>query len=437
MQENALKCNCCFTYVSPHFQSLVLQIMIPSVTLTVLKEKANKKGDVKVYIRFTSNRKSAYICTQITIPIASWDFKRQKIKSSFKQANLCNMLLERKVSEIREKLMIHALTSGHITANQAKKLALRKSNFSFFSLSDEYVDRLEKENKIGSADKVRAIFNKFENFLGGRSVTFYDIDEKVLLDYQAYLRDELENGVSTIHTNMKTIRRIFSMAVERNIISEDDNPFKRIKLRTEKAIRPFLTEQEIRELVLLKFKGQDDLEKSRDVFVWTLLAGGMRISDVMLLRKSNFDGETLVTRIKKTGKEHRIKLPEVALMIYQKYASKIDADDGYLFGLIPESAYKGTASMIDKAISTATSIYNKDLKKLAVKAGIKKNITSHIARISFITLAVSSGVDMTTVQGIAGHSDVEMTAHYSKYVDNQGDRALKTIEDKIIQNELG
>lgn len=91
-----------------------------------------------------------------------------------------------------------------------------------------------------------------------------------------------------------------------------------------------------------------------------------------------------------------------------------------------------TAVELDRAVTLATSTYNKCLKRLGMLAGIQKPLSSHIARISFITMAVSSGVDMTTVQGIAGHSDLEMTAHYSKYVDNQGSMALNVIEKKII-----
>lgn len=87
---------------------------------------------------------------------------------------------------------------------------------------------------------------------------------------------------------------------------------------------------------------------------------------------------------------------------------------------------------LDRAVCLATSTYNKNLKKLSKAANIEKNLSSHIARISFITMAVSSGVDMTTVQGIAGHADLEMTAHYSKYVDNQAFKALEKLETKIF-----
>ena len=406
--------------------------MIPGIALFVFKEKLNKNGEVKIYIRFTSNRRSSYVCTNILIPFKYWDKKRQRVKPSFGQANAINMLLERKMSEMREQLMIKAMGVRHITSKQAKSLGIKKGDLSFFALADSYVDQLKKSGKIGTADKVRSIFSKFEEYLGGRSVTFYDIDENVLTDYQAYLRNTLSNSVNTIHTNLKTIRRIFSIAIEKNIIGLESDPFKRIKLKAEKAIRPFLSEDEVKRLVDLKLNGDSDLERARDVFVWTIFTGGMRISDVLLLKKSNIEGDFIVNRIKKTGTPHRIKMPAYANQILQKYLSRIQAVDGYVFQMIPDDLTESDSSALDKAVCLATSTYNKSLKKLSKAANIEKNLSSHIARISFITMAVSSGVDMTTVQGIAGHADLEMTAHYSKYIDSQAFKALEKLEQQIV-----
>jgi integrase/recombinase XerD len=410
--------------------------MIPGIALFVFKNKVNKNGEVKIYIRFTNNRKCSYVCTNILIPIKYWDKKRQRVKPSFEQANAINMLLERKMSEMREQLMIKAMNTRHITSKQAKTLGIKKGDLSFFALADSFVDQLIKSGKIGTADKVKSILFKFQKYLGGRSVTFYDIDESVLTDYQAYLRDELNNSVNTIHTNLKTIRRIFSIAVEKNIIGLENDSSKRIKLKAEKAIRPFLSEDEIRRLIDLKLELGSELEKARDVFVWTIFSGGMRISDVLLLRKSNIEGDYIVNRIKKTGTPHRIKMPEYANQLLQKYLSRINGFDGYVFQMIPDHLIESDSEALDKALCLATSIYNKNLKRLSKLAKIDKKVSSHIARISFITMAVSSGVDMTTVQGIAGHSDLEMTAHYSKYVDNQAFKALEKLEQQIVREKI-
>ena len=77
--------------------------MIPTISLYVFKERRNKRGEVKIYLRFTSNRKSSYKSTNISVPYKMWDEKKQKVKSTFKLSNPTNMLLERKLSEVREE----------------------------------------------------------------------------------------------------------------------------------------------------------------------------------------------------------------------------------------------------------------------------------------------------------------------------------------------
>ena len=407
--------------------------MIPGVSLFVFKNKVTKSGDVKIYIRFTNNRRCSYICTNISIPMKFWDQRHQRIRPTYKLANATNMLLERKLSEIREQLMVKAMHTRHISHKQAKTLAVKKGDLSFFALADDYIEQIVKSGQIGTADKTRSHFTKFEQYMGNRSASFYDIDELVLVEYQAYLKNKLGNSVTTIHTNMKSIRRIFTIALDKDIIGPESDPFRKIKLKTEKSIRPFLTEEEIKSLIDLKLEQGSNLERSRDVFVWTVLSGGMRVSDVLLLRKKHFDGQFITTRIKKTGTPHRIKMPSRAVEIFERYAASIAGKDGYIFQMLPESVSTADANAIDRAVDSATATYNRDLKKLAKMAGIDKPVSSHIARISFITMAVTSGIDMTTVKNIAGHADLEMTAHYSKYVDTHGNAALEKLEKNIFK----
>ena len=407
--------------------------MIPGISLFVFKNKVTKSGDVKIYIRFTNNRRCSYICTNISIPMKFWDERHQRIRPSYKLANATNMLLERKLSEIREQLMVKAMHTRHISHKQAKTLAVKKGDLSFFALADDYIEQIVKSGQIGTADKTRSHFTKFEQYLGNRNASFYDIDELVLVEYQAYLKNKLGNSVTTIHTNLKSIRRIFTIAVEKDIIGPESDPFRKVKLKTEKSIRPFLTEEEIKSLIDLKLEQGSNLERSRDVFVWTVLSGGMRVSDVLLLRKKHIDGQFITTRIKKTGTPHRIKMPSRAVEILERYAASTPGKDGYIFQMVPESVSTADANTIDRAVCSATANYNRDLKKLAKMAGIDKEISSHLARISFITMAVASGIDMNTVKNIAGHADLEMTAHYSKYVDNQGNAALERLEKNIYK----
>jgi len=67
-----------------------------------------------------------------------------------------------------------------------------------------------------------------------------------------------------------------------------------------------LSEDELKRLINLKLSVDTDLERARDVFVWKIFSVGMRISDVLLLKKSNIEGDFIVNRIKKTGTPHTL-----------------------------------------------------------------------------------------------------------------------------------
>jgi integrase/recombinase XerD len=410
--------------------------MIPTVSLYIFKSRVNSRGEGKVFIRFTFKRRSTYLNTNIVVPYKYWDPKRQRIKPGYTLAVATNALLDKKLLEIRQQLISNAMTSPVLTSAAAKKTVSREGGFSFFELCDEQLSDLRRAGKVGTADKIQSIYKKFEQFLGGRSATIFDLDQRLLKDYEHYMRNKLGNKQNTIQTNLKAIRRIFSIAVENNWITPSEDPFKLLKLKGEKTVRPFLTKEEMAIIAGLELEEDSHLDRSRDILVWTILSGGMRVSDVLTLKKSHISGRYIEKRIKKTNTPHRIQMPEEAYQILKKYLDRIQGDDGFVFGLIPNSFIAAGTESLDRATTIATVLYNRDLKVLGEMAGIKKQMSSHIARTTFITLAISIGIDMTTVRGIAGHSDLEMTAHYSKYIDNQGDIALSDLAQKIFLKKL-
>jgi hypothetical protein len=90
--------------------------MIPTISFYVFKNRQTKRGEVKVYLRFTNDRKSNYKSTNVSVPANMWDHNKQKVKSAYKLSNATNMLLERKISEVREELLHTALKNKHISS---------------------------------------------------------------------------------------------------------------------------------------------------------------------------------------------------------------------------------------------------------------------------------------------------------------------------------
>lgn len=131
----------------------------------------------------------------------------------------------------------------------------------------------------------------------------------------------------------------------------------------------------------------------------------LRVSEVINLKMRDIDRENNKITIKNgKGKIDRIvMLDQNLLMILRKYANVYQIKE-YVF----EGSKGGKYS--------ATSIQN-IVKKGVKKIGLKKNISSHSLRHSCLTQLIKDGVDLRTVQKIAGHKNINTTAGYIKIMD--------------------
>lgn len=68
------------------------------------------------------------------------------------------------------------------------------------------------------------------------------------------------------------------------------------------------------------------------------------------------------------------------------------------------------------------------LKELADICGIKKTLTTHVARHTFATFALANGVSIESVAKMLGHTNVQMTRHYARVLDRTVMREMSQIK---------
>ena len=71
---------------------------------------------------------------------------------------------------------------------------------------------------------------------------------------------------------------------------------------------------------------------------------------------------------------------------------------------------------------------NAYLKELADICGIKKTLTTHVARHTFATFALANGVSIESVAKMLGHTNVQMTRHYARVLDRTVIREMSQIK---------
>lgn len=75
---------------------------------------------------------------------------------------------------------------------------------------------------------------------------------------------------------------------------------------------------------------------------------------------------------------------------------------------------------------------NSYLKEIADFCGIKKNLTTHMARHSFASqICLSQGVPIETVSKAMGHRNISTTQRYAKVTDEKVDRDVTILEHEI------
>lgn len=75
---------------------------------------------------------------------------------------------------------------------------------------------------------------------------------------------------------------------------------------------------------------------------------------------------------------------------------------------------------------------NTYLKEIADFCGIKKNLTTHLARHTFATtVTLSNGVPIETVGKMLGHKNLRTTQHYAKIINKKVGDDMAVLKEKL------
>ncbi|KQC14547.1 MAG: hypothetical protein APR63_13945 [Desulfuromonas sp. SDB] len=280
-------------------------------------------------------------------------------------------------------------------------------NADFIKYYKKIADRKGKKNRY-----YISAFEKFADFTKGKIVKFSDLNESLVNGFKDYLLDNLSNNSAQIY--FVTFKSIIRNAYKDRII-----PFDLIQnipgIRIHEIEREYLTEEELRQLAKTEWKDN----QTRNAFLFACYTG-MRISDLRKLTWDDIENNQIKFQQQKTKGFEYIPINDPVKHILENIRNDHDKPKGINNNLVFRLK--------------STNGYNNNLKKWAKKAGINKNLTSHVARHTFATLSLTYGVDIYTVQKLMGHKDIKTTQIYAKIIDPKKDEAIASLpnifEDK-------
>lgn len=180
--------------------------------------------------------------------------------------------------------------------------------------------------------------------------------------------------------------------VERNIMNKIKAP------KIPKRLREGLSHEEVE---LLREACETDREKAMLEF---FVATGCRAAEVESLKLSDLNFNDLSFRVVGKGnKERLIYFTARVKILIQKYVANRKGNDIDLFcsGKVPYS-HLGKRSI------------QREIANIAHRAGINKRIYPHLLRHTFCTFKANSGINMTALQELMGHSSLATTQRYFK-----------------------
>jgi integrase len=290
------------------------------------------------------------------------------------------------------------LTVENIMAHLTNK----GENKSFLIFMDNYIKRPPEKLEPNTIKKYSTTLTHLKKFK--KEIFFSEIDNALLRDFSRFMQTELELGGAATKKYLEAFKKVIRHARRENYISPQQMEFlfEGLNVRVQKAKRTFLDLSEVKRWKAVEFKPEYKyLERDRDLFLFQIYTG-YYFKDLLIFTKDQLQmdeeyGHIILGARDKNGNQTIIPLFKFpyAQTILKRYCSspkdKLVFDNRYL---------------------VEEPVYNRNLKAIAVLAGIHKNITNKVARHTNAQLWIRYGAESAVLSKMLGHTKQETTRNY-------------------------
>ena len=279
----------------------------------------------------------------------------------------------------------------------------------------------------GSQRTIRYSLNTIASVLTSGECDAYTLDwSKLRYHHTAAVRVALMHTYAPVTANkmLSTLRRVLKEAYRLNSMAAEDYnkavDFPNIQGEPEPRGRS-LAQSEIAAL-LLTCRSSSPID-IRDAAIIAILRGtGMRRSELINLEIRDFNpkGWELLIRKGKRGKSRKVYLPTEVRAFVEKWLSVRGNEPGSLFCRIRRGGHLHLGQMHPDAIWRM-------LQHRAKELGLE-SFSPHDFRRTFCSDLLDAGVDIVTVQKLAGHSSPVTTAKYDRRGEETKRKAVELLQ---------
>jgi integrase/recombinase XerD len=305
-----------------------------------------------------------------------------------------------------EKFSIHPQATRPFSTNLLE-LNLPRLNWKSYIIGFKSYLKLERSLSENSVEAYLHDITMLENFLLTSKISVSP--SEVNVDHlRSFLQSINEIGLSARSQAriISGLKGFFKYCLIENIISDDPSHLIEAP-RLGRKLPDTLTVQDINNLIDAIDLSKDEGGRNK-AMLETLYGCGLRVSELISLKLSNFHSE--IGFIKVTGKgdkERLVPIGSVAIKLIKIYVSEIRCH------LNIQPGYEDYVFLNKNGKSISRVMVFLIIKQLAEKIQLKKSISPHTFRHSFATHLIEGGADLRAVQEMLGHESITTTEIYT------------------------
>ena len=227
-------------------------------------------------------------------------------------------------------------------------------------------------------------------------------------DVESFLAGQFRAGAraTSINRRLSSLRRFYRLQTTQGTLATD--PTLRVKSpKLPRRLPKPLTEPQV-EALLAAPDTETTLGLRDRAMLETLYATGLRVSELVGLKRSQIGFDTGVVRVLGKGsKERLVPLGEEAITWLKRYLATARP-------LLAKDAKTDAVFVTARRAPLTRQAFWQSIKRYAIRAGIPTTkLSPHTLRHAFATHLLNHGADLRVVQLLLGHADITTTTIYT------------------------
>lgn len=407
-----------------------------NIRLTLDTRRAKKDGSYPLVFRITTNGESRDIATGYSSHASDWNTKAQKLRKSHKgYADITSRLNELE-SKYRVKMVEYERRNeGQSSIQELRNFILSKqvTTTTVYQFWFEEIERLKKINRHGAARVSKCALDVLHK-VKSLDVAFEKIDYNYLIQVETVLQARSVKA-NSISVYFRALRAILNRAINLNLSSPVNYPFKAFRIKKEPTLPRVLPLDEIQKYFQLPIEPESRLYESWMIGKLIFLLAGINVSDLLQLTKENLKAGRVIYLRSKTKRMYSVKVLPHTEEIVSYFACK---ERKTLCGMLTDEQLENKARL-PFVIHQRIKILNKHLKKISEEFGFSEVITSYTFRYTVANVCKQLGYNVQLIAELLGHSygnrvtGIYLEAYDLELIDQMNMRIAQTVLDNGVE----